>query len=189
LRQSFFASRRRWLASCLGLGTAGALGQTNLVDAQGQAVRVIEVPFVVTPDPVVRTMLDLAEVGPRDTVYDLGCGDGRIVVAAARERGARGVGIEIDPDLVARARAAAGQAGVAHLVSIEQGDLFERDMSQASVVMLYLSDDLNTRLWPKLRRELKTGSRVVSHRFIIRDVPPRRSVEARGANLHLWIIP
>jgi cyclopropane fatty-acyl-phospholipid synthase-like methyltransferase len=165
------------------------MAQTNLVDSSGRPVNAVEVPFVATPDPVVRAMLDLAAIDARDTVFDLGCGDGRIVIGAARARGARGVGIEIDPGLASRARAAAAQAGVGHLVTIEQGDLFDREMSQASVVTLYLSDDLNTRLWPKLKRELKPGSRVVSHRFIIRDVPPRSSTQAHGAALHLWIIP
>ena len=129
-----------------------------------------------------------AGVTAKDIVYDLGCGDGRIVITAARDRGARGVGVEIDLDLVDRAKVAARQAGVADRVRIERGDLFAMDLREATVVMLYLGEDLNTKLWPKLKRELRPGTRIVSHRFIIRDVPPKRSIEAHGVTLHFWTI-
>ncbi|MBL8381779.1 MAG: class I SAM-dependent methyltransferase [Burkholderiales bacterium] len=187
-----FARNRRNLLVWGGIAMlpqAGSRAQTNLVDSEGRPAGAMEAPFITTPDPVVLAMLDLAGVGPRDVVYDLGCGDGRIVISAARDRGARGVGVEIDIDLVDRARVAARQAGVADRVRITRGDLFDLDVREATVVMLYLGEDLNTRLWPKLRRELRPGTRVVSHRFIIRGVPADRTVEAHGVSLHLWKIP
>ena len=169
--------------------SASAQAQTNLVDSEGRPAGAMEAPYITTPEAVVKAMLDLAGVGPKDVVFDLGCGDGRIVITAARDRGARGVGVEIDYDLVDRARVAARQAGVADRVRIVRGDLFELDLREATVVMLYLGEDLNTRLWPKLRRDLKPGTRVVSHRFIIRGVPPERTVEVHGVQLHFWKIP
>ena len=178
------------LALALMTGMFGAArAQLNLVDSEGRPAGAMEAPFITTPEPVVQAMLDLARVGQGDVVYDLGCGDGRIIIEAARSRGARGVGVEIDEVLVDRARVHARQAGVADRVSIVRGDLFTLDVSPASVVMLYLGEDLNTRLWPKLVRELKPGTRVVSHRFIIRGVPPERSIEAHGVQLHYWTIP
>lgn len=180
-------TRRRTL---LGLGLLPlarlAPAQTNMVDSEGRPVRAIEVPFVATPDRIASAMLDLAGVTRDDTVYDLGCGDGRLVIAAARERGARGVGVEIDHTLVELARVRAAQAGVPERVRFEEGDLFELDLRPATVVMMYLSDDLNTRLWPRLRRQLRRGSRVVSHRFIVREVPAERSIDVHDARLHLW---
>jgi SAM-dependent methyltransferase len=183
-------SGRRNFVFCLTLAAVAAptSAQSNLVDSDGRPAGAMEAPYITTPDPVVRAMLDLAAVGPADVVFDLGCGDGRIVISAARDRGARGIGVEIDLDLVDRARVAARQAGVAERVRIERGDLFALDLREATVVMLYLGEDLNTRLWPKLQRELRPGTRIVSHRFIIRDVPPARSIEAHGVTLHFWKI-
>ena len=178
--------RRTLLGTCLAPLAGPMRAQTNMVDSEGRPVRAIEVPYVATPDRVVSAMLDLAGVGHDDVVYDLGCGDGRLVVAAARERGARGVGVEIDRELVALARARAAQAGVSDRVRFEEGDLFELDLRPATVVMMYLSDDLNTRLWPRLRSQLRRGARVVSHRFIVRDVPADKSVDAYDARLHMW---
>lgn len=172
----------------LGATTALAAAQSNMVDSEGRPVGAMEAPYIPTPSPVVEAMLDLAAVTAKDVVYDLGCGDGRIVITAARSRGARGLGVEIDLDLVDRAKVAARQAGVADRVRIEQGDLFALDLREATVVMLYLGEDLNTKLWPKLKRELRPGTRIVSHRFIIRDVPPKRSIEAHGVTLHFWTI-
>ena len=176
------------LYAFLALWGGGASAQSNLQDSEGRAAGAMDAPFITTAGEIVKAMLDLAGVGATDTVFDLGCGDGRIVIAAARDRGARGVGIEIDPLLVENARVAARQAGVAGRVRIEQGDLFTLDLREASVVMLYLGEDLNTSLWPKLARELNPGTRVVSHRFIIRGVPPDRIVEAHGVQLYLWTI-
>jgi trans-aconitate methyltransferase len=152
-----------------------------------------DVPYVQTPDVVVREMLTLAAVGPRDVVYDLGAGDGHIVIAAARERGARGVGIEIDPALVAQARRDAERAGIADRVRFEAKDLFETDLREATVVTLYLSPEINARLRPRLLAELPAGARIVSHQFPMADWPPVRtvklSVDGRDHALHLWIVP
>lgn len=124
-----------------------------------------EAPYVPTPEHMVRRMLELAEVDEDDVVYDLGSGDGRIVIMAAKEFGARGVGVEIDPDLVARARFNARQAGVSNRVEFRQGDLFEAEIDEATVVTLYLWPHMNERLRPKLRSELPPGARVVSYDF------------------------
>lgn len=145
--------------------------------------------FVSSPPEVVRAMLALAEVGPHDVVYDLGSGDGRIVIEAARAFGARGVGIERDPALVERARANARAAGVADRVRFVHGDIFQADLGPATVVTLYLYDTVNLRLRPKLRSELAAGARVVSHRYGMGDWRPdvtRRLIETQ---IHLWRIP
>jgi len=124
-------------------------------------------PYVPTPTHVVWKMLELANVSEDDVVYDLGSGDGRIVLAAAKEFGARGVGIEIDPDLVETARRKARKMGVSDRVEFRQGDLFDTDLDEATVVTLYLWPDMNDRLRPKLQQELDPGDRVVSHSFDI----------------------
>jgi SAM-dependent methyltransferase len=152
-----------------------------------------DVPYVSTPDNVVRAMLELAEVKPGDMVYDLGSGDGRIVILAAKEYGARGVGVEIDPQLVAQSRRRAHQAGVADRVAFVHQDLFEADVSPATVVTLYLSHELNVRLRPRLLRDLRPGSRIVSHDFGMGDWPPMRAVRIdsgdRAHNVLVWTVP
>jgi cyclopropane fatty-acyl-phospholipid synthase-like methyltransferase len=152
----------------------------------------LDAPYVSTPDGVVREMLRLAEVGPRDIVYDLGCGDGRIVIAAARDFGARGVGIDIDPRRIAEANAGARRAGVQERVRFVVQDLFKSDFSEATVVTLFLFAELNAKLLPKFRAELRPGTRVVSHQFGIGDWKPRtRSlVYADGLDhwIHLWVV-
>lgn len=134
-------------------------------------------PYVPTPQLVVERMLDLARVGPDDTVYDLGSGDGRMVIEAARRHGARGVGVERDGELVERSRAAAREARVADRVRFLRGDIFEADLRQASVVTLYLLPAMMLRLSPKLRDELPAGARVVSHDFPLEDWPQERMVQ------------
>src|SRR5262245_23033723 len=138
-------------------------------------------------------MLRMAGVGPRDVVVDLGSGDGRIVVAAAHEFGARAVGVEIDPQLVAESRARVRRYGVGDRVTIVEGDLFDADLHGATVVTLYLSADLNRRLRPKLLAEMPSGARVVSQTFDMGDWAPsaRRQVLADGhrEDLYLWILP
>ena len=152
----------------------------------------LDAPYVSTPYEVVDEMLRLAKVGPGDLLYDLGCGDGRIVISAAQRFGTRGVGIDIDPRRVADATAAARSAGVADRVRFVQQDLFETDFSDASVVTLYLFAELNARLKPKLLA-LKPGTRIVSHDFGIGDWAPDRveRVTAHGAihQLLLWTVP
>ena len=144
-------------------------------------------PYVPTPQLVVERMLELATVGPGDTVYDLGSGDGRLVIEAAKRHGARGIGIERDADLVERSRAAAAEARVADRVQFLRGDIFEADLRQASVVTLYLLPAMMLRLSPKLRAELPAGARIVSHDFPLEDWPQERMVqfesEEKEANL------
>ena len=151
------------------------------------------VPDVRTPTPTVRAMLELAGVSGRDVVYDLGSGDGRIVIAAAREFGARGVGVEIDPALVAESRASARRLGLTERVRIVEQDLFQADLRKATVVTLYLSVELNRRLRPKLLSELAPGSRIVSHDFDMGDWTPDRVVrihdDGRDRVLYLWVVP
>jgi SAM-dependent methyltransferase len=139
------------------------------------AARAPDILYVPTPEAVVARMLELAHVGPDDVVYDLGCGDGRIVVEAARRYGAHAVGFDIDPALVAEARRNVATAGVESLVRIEQRDIFELDLSPASVVALYLLPELNVRLLPQLER-LRPGSRIVSHDFDIAGVVPKQEL-------------
>jgi SAM-dependent methyltransferase len=139
-------------------------------------------------------MLSLAGVGDEDIVYDLGCGDGRIVIAAARDRGARGVCNDIDPARIAESRRNAEAAGVADRIVLDQGDLFELDLWQATVVTLYLSPAINRRLRPKLFRELRPGTRVVSHNFDMGEWRPDSTVSVvwpagTTSAVHLWILP
>lgn len=153
----------------------------------------LDVPYVVTPYEVVDEMLRLARVGPSDVVFDLGCGDGRIVIAAAERHGARGVGIDIDPRRIAEANAAARRAGVAERVRFTVQDLFETDFSTATVVTLYLFPELNAKLQPKLLADLKPGARIVSHQFGIPGWPAHDGAQVRvGDSAHqvfLWVVP
>ncbi len=149
----------------------------------------LDIHYVPTPNEVVQTMLTMAKVTKDDLVYDLGSGDGRIVIAAAAQYGARGIGIELDPELVARARAAAKKAGVDQLVEFRQADLFKTDLSKATVVTLYLSPSINLRLEGKLKRELAPGSRVVSHRFPVGTWTPERDVIVGRNHVYFWTIP
>jgi SAM-dependent methyltransferase len=148
-----------------------------------------DVPYVPTPDGVVNRMLQLADVDSSDVVYDLGSGDGRIVIQAARAYGARGVGIEIDPELVAEARRNARKAGVSDLVEFRQGDLFEADISNATVVTMYLLPSVNKELRPKLFEQLKPGTPVVSHDFDMGEWTPKKTVKLDTDTVYLWTIP
>jgi SAM-dependent methyltransferase len=168
----------------------GALGLYQLAWAQDAApLRGPDVIFVPTPNDVVDAMLKMAGTGKSDTVYDLGCGDGRIVITAAQKFGARGVGIDIDPERVREANENVKKAGVADRVKIVRGDLFEADISPATVVTLYLLTDLNLKLRPKLMKDLKPGTRVVSHAFNMGDWKPERSAEVGGSSVYLWRVP
>lgn len=154
-------------------------------------------PYVPSSQRVSRRMLQLAGVSSGDVVYDLGSGDGRIVIMAAKEFGARGVGVEIDSQLVQQSRRNARRAGVADRVEFRQGDLFETDLSKATVVTLYLWPDMNNQLRPKLQRELDPGDRVVSHSFNIDKWPADTTVSMPTYNtlggsekpLFRWTIP
>jgi len=153
----------------------------------------LDVPYVSTPAPVVQGILRLAAVRDDDVVYDLGCGDGRIVIAAAQEFGACGVGIDLDPRRIDEANAAARSAGVEKRVRFVVQDLLQTDFSQASVLVLYLFPELNARLKPKILAELKPGARVVSHQFLIGDWPPlkreRFEVGTMDHTAYLWVVP
>jgi SAM-dependent methyltransferase len=157
--------------------------------ASQQPKRTPDIHFVPTPDEVVEAMLRLADVGANDVVYDLGSGDGRIPITAARRFGARGVGIELDPELVAQATRSAQQAGVADRVRFVEGDIFESDISPATVVTLYLLTSINERLRPKLQKELRPGTRIVSHQFRMGDWEPERDVVVDFRSLFLWRVP
>ena len=152
-----------------------------------------DVVFIGTPEAVGGEMLKLASVSARDVVYDLGSGDGRVVIAAARDFGARGVGVEIDPQLVQASRDHAQGAGVAERATFLWQDLFVTELAGATVVTVYLRDDVNLRLRPKLLRELAPGSRVVSHDFDMGDWRPDRVQRVRGPHrdhtLYLWLVP
>jgi SAM-dependent methyltransferase len=147
-----------------------------------------DIYFAGTPQRVADAMLALARVTPDDVVYDLGSGDGRIVILAAQKYGARGVGVEIDPRLVAIARQVAREGDVADRVTFIEGDLFTADISAATVVTLWLSDSVNLRLEAKLKRELHAGARIVSHQFPIGRWMPDQTIRAEGKDIFLWRI-
>lgn len=153
-----------------------------------QALQAKDVPYVPTPEDMVEEMLQLAAVTPEDTVYDLGCGDGRIVVAAARQ-GARGVGVDIDPDRIRESLRSADQAGVTERTRFIEGDLFQAEIKPASVVTLYLLSSVNLRLRPRLLAELAPGTRVVSQTFTMADWRPDRTSQRFASPIFLWIIP
>jgi SAM-dependent methyltransferase len=174
--------------------TVVALVGVVLAGAAGCLYPGADVPYVQSPYDVVTEMLKLARVGANDVVYDLGSGDGRIVIAAARDFGARGVGIEIDPGLVAYSRELARKAGVADRVTFRADDLFDTNLADATVVTLYLSYDMNQRLRPKLLRELRPGARIVSHDFDMgADWLPDQTIQVtwrdRKSYVFLWVVP
>jgi SAM-dependent methyltransferase len=156
--------------------------------AEGGASPKLDVPYEPTPPEVVRAMVQLAAVTPGDVVYDLGCGDGRIVIEAAK-LGARGVGVDLDPQRIREARANARAAGVEDAVDFRVGDLFAADVRPATVVMLFLWPEVNLRLRPKLLAELRPGARVVSHWHDMGDWKPEKTIDVSGRKVHLWIIP
>jgi len=172
-----------FLLSVLGANTAS-------LDAQRAPVlRPPDVRYEPSSPEVVLAMLKLADVKKDDVVYDLGCGDGRIVIAAAEKFGARGVGIDIDPERIKEAEENARKAGVAGRVRFLNQDLFEADIRQATVVALYLFPWVNLKLRPKLWSELKPGTRVVSHSHDMGDWQPEKEIEADGDKIYYWTIP
>jgi SAM-dependent methyltransferase len=166
--------------------TAGVTVQEQRPQAEGEEVAV---PYVTTPPAVVDAMLTMAGVTASDVVYDLGSGDGRIPIRAAQEFGAQSVGIEIKPELVEKARARARAEEVADQVEFRRQDLFEADISEATVVTLYLLPNVNLKLRPKLFRGLDPGTWVVSHGFDMGEWTPISTKEVQGRRLYLWRIP
>lgn len=150
---------------------------------------VLDVPYVPTPQKVVEGMLELASVNKGDVVYDLGCGDGRIVITAAKEFGATGIGVDLNPERIEEANENAREAKVQDKVTFFEGDLFKFDFSKADVLTLYLLPDVNLKLKPKIQSEMKPGSRVVSHAFDMGDWMPDKKINVDGKTIYLWIIP
>jgi tRNA A58 N-methylase Trm61 len=179
----------------LGMAAAAAMGASADWQPQGAnaktnaSKREPDVIYVPTPQPVVDAMLKLAKVKKGDVLYDLGSGDGRIPVTAAKTYGVRAVGIDIDPQRIAEANANAKAAGVTGLVTFRQADLFEQDLREANVVTLYLLPSLNLKLRPKLLSELKPGSRIVSHSFDMADWKPEVTQDVDGSTIYLWTVP
>ena len=168
-----------------------AAGHDALAEvAHQRAARTPDIRFVPTRHVVADAMLKLAGVRADDVVYDLGSGDGRIVILAAQKYGARAIGVELDPRLLEISRQVAREGEVAHRVTFIEGDLFATDISEATVVTLYLSASVNRQLEPKLRRELQPGTRIVSHQFRIGNWTPDEAIRAEdGTDLFLWTIP
>lgn len=154
-----------------------------------QEVRVPDVPYVPTPQDVVDEMLKLAKVQKGDILYDLGSGDGRIVITAAERYAVEGVGIDMNPERIREARENAEKKGVTNRVRFLEQDLFDADISKATVVTLYLLPSVNLKLRPKLWRDLKPGTRVVSHSFMMGDWQPEKQVNVNGRNIYFWTIP
>lgn len=149
----------------------------------------LDVPYVPTDEKVVAEILELADVGPQDVLYDLGSGDGRIVVAAARQRNTRGIGIDLDPIRVADAMEYAGHTGVEYLVDFIEGNIFTENISDASVVTLYLLDSVNLELRERLLHTLRPGTRIVSHAFDMSDWKADERRSFTGATLYKWVVP
>jgi predicted O-methyltransferase YrrM len=169
--------------------TALASALAGPSSAQLARLKPPDVKFVPTPQKTVLAMLALARVTSADVVYDLGSGDGRIPIAAAKEYGARGVGIEIDPIRIREANDNLQKAGVSDRVRFVNQDLFEANISEATVVTLFLLTRLNQQLLPKLKRELRPGTRIVSFQFGMgEDWPPDQSQDVDGLMIHLWTI-
>lgn len=150
---------------------------------------VLDVPYVPTPQKVVDGMLELADVKKGEVVYDLGCGDGRIVITAAKEYGATGIGVDLNPERIKEANTNAIEAKVKDKVTFYEGDLFEFDFSKADVLTLYLLPDVNLKLKPKILAEMRPGSRVVSHAFTMGDWEPDEKITVDGRSVYLWTIP
>lgn len=185
--RNLFQRRRSVLRSCVACIAGSLIGLPAA--AQNSPARKLDVPYEPSPQPIVEKMLELAKVGKDDLLYDLGSGDGRIVITAAKKYGARGVGIDLDPQRVEEARANARKAGVEDKVRFIVGDLFEADFSEATVVTLFLFPDVNLRLRPVLWRQLKPGTRVVSYIWNMgEEWPPDRTELMLGKKIHFWTI-
>lgn len=177
------------LVLAIAVAVVGGIGPTAAQTGQVPVPMDLDVPYVPTPNEIVERMLRLADVGPGDRLIDLGSGDGRIPIAAAKRFGIQALGVDIDPTLVDRARANAKAAGVDDKVTFEVKDLFETPIGEATVLMLYLLPDVNLLLRPRVLSELKPGSRVVSHQFDMGDWQPTKAETIGRHKLFLWIIP
>jgi SAM-dependent methyltransferase len=184
--------------SIVKIGLATLVLLTCVAAAQtSSSPRLPDVPYLPTTEAAVDAMLKLASVKSSDVVYDLGCGDGRLVIAAAKEYGAHGVGIDINPDRIREANENARKAGVENLVRFEENDLFKADIHEASVVTLFLLNSVDLQLRPKLLQELKPGTRIVSNTFRMGDWMPDREETVEGTDektffsrkLYLWTVP
>ncbi len=186
------------MQSSLGFFPTVLLSASLALAQEAGRTRELDVPYIPTTETAVKAMLELAEVKSSDIVYDLGCGDGRIVIAAAKRYGARGVGIEIDPVRVREAKKNARQAGVESRVEFREQDLFQANFRQATVVTLFLLPAINQRLFPQLQ-DLKPGTRIVSNTFEIGNWKPVREIVVKddpdddyyfgSRRLLLWIVP
>ena len=176
----------RHVVSVLALVLVSALPALAQAPAQ---VRTPDVIFVPTPQEVVDAMLKLAKVSKSDVIYDLGSGDGRIPITAAKTYGARSVGIDIDPQRIREANESLKAAGVGDRVKFLNQDLFTTDISEATVVTLYLLPSLNLKLLPKLNRDLKPGTRIVSHAFDMGSAKPLETLNVNGRTIYFWTIP
>ncbi len=170
----------------VGFGLSSLFLASQPVSAQQRPS--LDVPYIKTPDAVVQHMLELGQVGPDDYLIDLGSGDGRIPIAAAVKHGTRGLGVDLDPERTAEARAAAEAAGVADKVKFRTEDLFDTDLSQATVISMYLFNEINLRLRPELLK-LKPGTRIVSHAFHMEDWTPERHDIVENRDVFLWTVP
>ena len=174
--------------AALGLAAFGAAAP---LPARAQEPPKLDVPFVATPQETVDRMLSMAKVGPNDYLIDLGSGDGRIPIAAAKKFGTKAMGVDLNPVRIAESNANAKEAGVTDKVEFKQGDLFQQDISKASVLTMYLLPDINLKLRPKIWSDLKPGTRIVSHAFSMGDWTPDATTTAPdGRNtVYLWIVP
>ena len=185
-------SRSSWTLVALLMFTIAVSSGLMLAQPQAPAgqLRAPDVVYVPTPQEVVDAMLDVAQVKSTDVIYDLGSGDGRIPITAAQKYGARGVGIDINPERTKEANDNLKKANVGDKVKFLTADLFETNISEATVVTLYLLQSLNEKLRPKLFKELKPGTRVVSHAFSMGDAwPPEKTLDVNGRNVYFWTIP
>lgn len=172
-------------ALVLSLSLSGA----SAIQEAAAPTRAPDVIFVPTPEAVVKAMLKLANVKKGELVYDLGCGDGRAVIAAARDFGARGIGVDIDPARIQESKANAADAGVTDRVEFKQADLFELNFADADVVFLYLLPSLNLKLRPRILDELRPGTRVVSHSFSMDDWKADETQHPSGRTVYYWVVP
>jgi SAM-dependent methyltransferase len=178
---------KKFYRSCFSILMTALLSAAASAQINSPA-RVPDVPYVPTPPEVVEAMLKAANVTKNDVLYDLGSGDGRIVITAAKKYGTRGVGIDINPALVAEAKANAEKEKVADKVKFIEGDIFEQDFSEATVVTLYLLPDVNMKLRPTILK-LKPGTRIVSHAFNMGDWKPDQTIDVDGRTVYFWRVP